>query len=82
MPFGLLVIFFAEPEPKAGELIVYQSSRRTSIGTESNYKTTTGLILLKLLMKYQRPKPCIFLCSNFEPGLILTSFIAGTNIAT
>ena len=27
----------------------------------------TGLILMKLCMKHQRPKPFIF-CSNYDPG--------------
>ena len=29
---------------------------------------TTGLILMKLCMKHQRPKPFIF-CSNYDSGL-------------
>ena len=34
---------------------------------------TTGLILMKLCMKHQRPKPFIFL--NNDPGLTLTYFM-------
>ena len=36
---------------------------------------TTELILMKLCMKHQRPKPFIF-CSNYDPGLSLTYFMA------
>ena len=36
---------------------------------------TTGPILMKLCMKYQRPKPLIF-CSNYYPGLTFTCFTA------
>ena len=32
---------------------------------------TTGLSLMKLSMKHQRPKPFIF-CSNYDPGLTMT----------
>ena len=42
---------------------------------------TTGLILMKLCMKHQRPKPFIF-CSNYDPGLTLTYFMARSNFAT
>ena len=42
---------------------------------------TTGLILLKPCMKHQRPKPFIF-CSNYDPGLTLTYFMARSNFAT
>ena len=31
---------------------------------------------MKLCMKHQRPKPFIF-CSNYDPGLTLTYFMAG-----
>ena len=36
---------------------------------------TTGLILMKLCIKHQRTKPFIF-CSNYDPGLTLTYFMA------
>ena len=42
---------------------------------------TTGLILMKLCMKHQRPKPFKF-CSNYDPWLTLTCFIARSNFAT
>ena len=42
---------------------------------------TTGLILMKLCMKHQRPKPFIF-CSNYDPGLTMTYFMARSNFAT
>ena len=42
---------------------------------------TTGLILMKLCMKHQRPKPFIF-CSNYDSGLTLTYFMARSNFAT
>ena len=42
---------------------------------------TTGLILMKLCMKHQRPKPFIF-CSNYDPGMTLTYFMARSNFAT
>ena len=42
---------------------------------------TTGLILMKLSMKHHRLKPFIF-CSNYDPGLTLTYFIARSNFAT
>ena len=45
------------------------------------FPVTTGLILMKLCMKHLRPKPFIF-CSNYDPGLILTYFIARSNFAT
>ena len=41
---------------------------------------TTGLILMKLCMKHQRPKPFIF-CSNYDPWLTLTYFMAWSNFA-
>ena len=34
---------------------------------------TTGLMFMKLGMKHQRPKP-IIVCTNYDPGLILTYF--------
>ena len=40
---------------------------------------TTGPILMKLRMKYQRPKPFI-ICTNYDPGLILTYFTARSNL--
>ena len=42
---------------------------------------TTGLILMKHRMKHQRPKHFIF-CSNYDPGLTLTYFMARSNYAT
>ena len=39
--------------------------------TKIFFPGTTGLILMKLCMKHQRPKPFIF-CSNYDPGLTLT----------
>ena len=38
----------------------------------------TGLILMKLCMKFQRPKPFI-ICSNYDPLLTLTYFMARSN---
>ena len=34
---------------------------------------TTGLILVKLCMKHQKPKPFTF-CSNYDTGLTLTYY--------
>ena len=45
------------------------------------FSGTTGLILMKLCMKHQRPKPFIF-CSNYEPGLTMTYFMARSNFTT
>ena len=45
------------------------------------YPGATGLILMKLCMKHQRPKPFIF-CSNYDPELTLTYFIVRSNFAT
>ena len=42
---------------------------------------TTGLILMKLCMKHQRQKPFIF-CSNYDPVLTLTYFMARSNFAS
>ena len=42
---------------------------------------TTGLILMKLCMKYQIPKPFIF-CSNYDPGLTLTYFMGRSSFTT
>ena len=42
---------------------------------KSSSPGTTGLILMKLCMKHQRPKPYIF-CSNCDPWLTLTYFMA------
>ena len=42
---------------------------------------TTWVILMKRCMKHQRPKPFIF-CSNYDPGLTLTYFMARSNFAT
>ena len=42
---------------------------------------TTGLILMKLCMKHQRPKPFIF-CSNYDLMLTLTYFMARSNFET
>ena len=35
----------------------------------------TGLILMKLCIKHQRPKPFMF-CSNYNPWLTLSYFMA------
>ena len=44
---------------------------------------TTGLILMKCCMKHQRPKFFIHVfCSNYDPGLTLTYFMARSNFAT
>ena len=45
------------------------------------YPGTTGLILMTLCMKHNSPKPFIF-CSNYDPGLTLTYFMARSNFAT
>ena len=42
---------------------------------------TTGLILMKLCMKLQRPKLFVF-CSNYDPLLTMTYFIARSNFAS
>ena len=42
---------------------------------------TTGLILMKLCTKNQRPKPFIFY-SNYDHGLTLTYFMARSNFAS
>ena len=42
---------------------------------------TTGLILMKLCMKHQRPMPIKF-CSSYDPGFTLTYFMARSNFAT
>ena len=42
---------------------------------------TTGLILMKLCVKHQLPKPFIF-CSNYDPKLNFTYFMARSNFAT
>ena len=42
---------------------------------------TTGPILMKLCMKYQRPKPFI-ICANYDPWLTKTYFTAKSNFAT
>ena len=39
------------------------------------------MILTKLCMKHQRPKPFIF-CSNYDPELTLTDLMARSNFAT
>ena len=46
-----------------------------------NFPGTTGPILMKLCMKYQRPKPFI-ICADYAPGLTLTYFMARSNFAT
>ena len=43
---------------------------------------TTGLILMKLCMKHQRPKPFIFWFKLYDPWLTLTYFMARSNFAT
>ena len=40
---------------------------------------TTGPILMKLCMKYQRPEPFL-ICANYDPGLTLTYFTARSNL--
>ena len=40
---------------------------------------TTGPTLMKLCMKYQRPKPFI-ICANYDPGSTLTYFTARSNL--
>ena len=40
---------------------------------------TTGPILVKLCIKYQRPKPFI-ICANYDPGLTLTYFMTRSNL--
>ena len=42
---------------------------------------TTGLILMKLCIKHQRPKPLIF-CSNYDPVMTLTYFMARSTFAS
>ena len=42
---------------------------------------TIGLILIKLCMKQQRPKPFIF-CSNYDPWLTLTYYKESLKFAT
>ena len=42
------------------------------------FQRIIGLISMKLCMKRQRPKPCIF-CSNYDPGLTVTYFMAMSN---
>ena len=37
------------------------------------FQGTAGLILMKLCMKHQKPKPFIF-CSNYDPGFDLDLF--------
>ena len=46
-----------------------------------NLPGTTGLILMKVCMKHQRPKSFIF-CSNYDPGLTLTYFMPRSSFAT
>ena len=45
------------------------------------FQRTIGLISMELCLKHQRPKPFIF-CSNYDPGLTLTYFMARVNFAT
>ena len=40
---------------------------------------TTEPILMKLCMKYQRPKPFL-ICANYDPALILTYFTTMPNL--
>ena len=42
---------------------------------------TTGLILMKLCMKLRRPKLFV-ICSNYDPLLTLTYFMARSNSAS
>ena len=44
------------------------------------FSGTTGLILMKLCMNHQRLKAFTF-CSNYDPGLTLTYFMARSNFA-
>ena len=41
----------------------------------------SGLILMELCMKHRIPNPFIF-CSNYDPGLTLTYFMARSNFVT
>ena len=50
-------------------------------GKNTFFLGTTGLILMKLCMKHQRPKLFIF-CSNYDTWLTLTYFMARSNFAT
>ena len=43
------------------------------------FSGTSGPILMKLCMKYQRPKPLI-VCTNYDPGLTLIYFTARSNL--
>ena len=61
LSFGLLVLIFSSPEPKAhGELIVYQSSRRPSVRASVcastllniNISETSGLFATKFYLKH------------------------------
>ena len=45
------------------------------------FRGITGLNFMKHCMKHQQPKPFIF-CSNYDPGLTLTYFMARSNFAT
>ena len=42
---------------------------------------TTWVILMKLCIKHQRPKPFIYF-SNYDPGLTFTYFMAWSNFTT
>ena len=43
--------------------------------------TTRPIAIVKLCMKYQRPKPFI-MCAVYDPGLALICFMARSNFAT
>ena len=45
------------------------------------FSGTAKLILMKLCMKHQSPKPFIF-CSNYDTGLTLTYLMARSNYAS
>ena len=45
------------------------------------FSETTGLILMKLCMKHQSPKPFIF-CSYYDHWLTVTYFMARSSFAT
>ena len=47
--------------------------------TLKTFPGTTGPILMKLCIKYQRPKPFI-IYANYDPGLTLTYFTTRSNL--
>ena len=48
---------------------------------ENFFPGTTGLILMKLGMRHQRPNP-IIVCTNYDPGMTMTYFTSMSNFAT